>query len=91
MEDITKEEEPLVLVTANPSWASPDLHPRYDALLCSSMRATDEHCTIVAVLECTLAALETTLVAWELKTAFSWSRVAMLTMDLYAAASEQGA
>ena len=90
MEDITKEEEPLVLVTANPSWASPDLHPRYDALLCSSVRAADKHCAIVAVLESTLAALETTLAAWELKTAFSWSHIAMLTMDLCAATLEQG-
>ena len=29
MEDTTKEEEPLVLVRANPSWTSPDLQPLY--------------------------------------------------------------
>ena len=91
MEDITKEEEPLVLVTANPSWASPDLQPRYDTLLCSSVRATDKHCALVAMMESTLAALETTFSAQEWKTAFSWSHITMLIVDLRAAASEQGA
>ena len=65
MKDNTKKEEPPVLVTANPSWVSPDLQPRYGALLCNSVWAIDKHCAIVAMLESTLASLETMLSAWE--------------------------